>query len=195
MAEALTQPPLKAHATPQLSVKTQRLEELTGPQKTKLLVLKSGRKNGVSSNHNKDKLEDGFQGTKKSDIRIRCRKEIDNVFRLIKKKTSTTNASLHPASVPMEKPKTLTNEAVDSHAIENEVTNGGTNDTIKQPVDPKLSGGMNGYILPCNSDTNPSSIFRSPVNGLEDIMNNKVLYVVYKFEVASKLGEGGFERI
>lgn len=36
------------------------------------------------------------------------------------------------------------------------------------------SGGMNGYISPCAGDPHPP-IFRSPVEGLEDIMGNQVL--------------------
>ncbi|KAM7258149.1 hypothetical protein ACFE04_013890 [Oxalis oulophora] len=60
---------------------------------------------------------------------------INDFFRLIKKKTSTTNASSHPASVPMEKPETLTNEAVDSHAIENGVSNGGTSERLSEVGD------------------------------------------------------------
>ncbi|KAM7278495.1 hypothetical protein ACFE04_005629 [Oxalis oulophora] len=54
-----------------------------------------------------------------------------------------------------------------------------SDDEVKQPIDPKLSDGMNGYISPCAGDASPST-FRSPIDGLEDITNNKVLSVVYK---------------
>jgi len=36
------------------------------------------------------------------------------------------------------------------------------------------SGGMNGYITLCSGDPCPP-IFRSPVDGLEDIMDNQVM--------------------
>lgn len=45
------------------------------------------------------------------------------------------------------------------------------------PCDLKLilcSGGMNGYISLCNGDPCPP-VFRSPVKGLEDIMDNRVM--------------------
>lgn len=36
------------------------------------------------------------------------------------------------------------------------------------------SDGMNGYISPCAGDTHPP-IFRSPVSGMEDILDNEVM--------------------
>lgn len=36
------------------------------------------------------------------------------------------------------------------------------------------SGGMNGYISLCSGDPCPT-IFRSPVGGMEDIMDNQVM--------------------
>ncbi|KAJ0024742.1 hypothetical protein Pint_09130 [Pistacia integerrima] len=41
------------------------------------------------------------------------------------------------------------------------------------------SGGMNGYISPCAGDPHPP-IFRSPVDGMEDIMGNQVVCAIYK---------------
>jgi len=37
-----------------------------------------------------------------------------------------------------------------------------------------FSGGMNGYIALCCGDLSPP-VFRSPVDGLEDIMDNQVM--------------------
>jgi hypothetical protein len=37
----------------------------------------------------------------------------------------------------------------------------------------KCSGGMNGYLSPCAGDPRPP-IFRSPVAGMEDIIDNQV---------------------
>jgi hypothetical protein len=37
-----------------------------------------------------------------------------------------------------------------------------------------FSGGMNGYIALCSGDPSPP-VFRSPVDGLEDIMDNQVM--------------------
>ncbi|XP_058084387.1 5'-3' exoribonuclease 3-like [Magnolia sinica] len=50
---------------------------------------------------------------------------------------------------------------------------------VKEKLDPKASGGMNGYLSLCNGDPCPP-IFRSPVTGMEDIMNNQVLCAIYK---------------
>lgn len=36
------------------------------------------------------------------------------------------------------------------------------------------SGGMNGYLSLCNGDPCPP-VFRSPVKGMEDIMDNQVM--------------------
>ncbi|KAL6658910.1 hypothetical protein ACP70R_002950 [Stipagrostis hirtigluma subsp. patula] len=50
---------------------------------------------------------------------------------------------------------------------------------IKENLDPSASGGMNGYIALCGGDPCPP-IFRSPVDGLEDIMDNQVICSIYK---------------
>ncbi|RLM91853.1 hypothetical protein C2845_PM08G09200 [Panicum miliaceum] len=50
---------------------------------------------------------------------------------------------------------------------------------IKEKLDPSASGGMNGYITLCSGDPCPP-IFRSPVDGLEDIMDNQVICSIYK---------------
>ncbi|XP_010244085.1 PREDICTED: 5'-3' exoribonuclease 3-like isoform X2 [Nelumbo nucifera] len=49
---------------------------------------------------------------------------------------------------------------------------------IKEKLDPRASGGMNGYISLCRGDPCPP-IFRSPVTGMEDIMNNQVICAIY----------------
>ncbi|PIA55524.1 hypothetical protein AQUCO_00700075v1 [Aquilegia coerulea] len=49
---------------------------------------------------------------------------------------------------------------------------------IKERIDPKASGGMNGYISLCSGDPCPP-IFRSAVMGMEDIMNNQVICAIY----------------
>ncbi|XP_078438511.1 5'-3' exoribonuclease 3 isoform X2 [Wolffia australiana] len=51
--------------------------------------------------------------------------------------------------------------------------------TLKEKIDPVASGGMNGYICPCSGDPCPP-VFRSPVGGMDDIMNNNVICSVYK---------------
>ncbi|XP_021771557.1 5'-3' exoribonuclease 3-like isoform X1 [Chenopodium quinoa] len=54
---------------------------------------------------------------------------------------------------------------------------------VKEKIDPKAraacSGGMNGYICLCAGDPCPP-IFRSPVSGMEDIVDNQVICVIYK---------------
>ncbi|XP_068646686.1 5'-3' exoribonuclease 3 isoform X2 [Aristolochia californica] len=50
---------------------------------------------------------------------------------------------------------------------------------VKEKIDPRASGGMNGYLSPCAGDPCPL-IFRSPISDMEDIMNNQVLCVVYR---------------
>ncbi|XP_063949470.1 5'-3' exoribonuclease 3 [Daucus carota subsp. sativus] len=49
---------------------------------------------------------------------------------------------------------------------------------IKEQIDPGASGGMNGYISLCAGDPCPT-IFRSPVEGMEDIMDNQVICAIY----------------
>ncbi|SPT16010.1 unnamed protein product [Triticum aestivum] len=50
---------------------------------------------------------------------------------------------------------------------------------IKEPLEPSASGGMSGYISLCGGDPSPP-VFRSPVDGLEDIMDNQVICSIYK---------------
>ncbi|KAG9458025.1 hypothetical protein H6P81_002533 [Aristolochia fimbriata] len=50
---------------------------------------------------------------------------------------------------------------------------------VKEKIDPRASGGMNGYLSPCSGDPCPL-IFRSPISDMEDIMNNQVLCVIYR---------------
>ncbi|XP_009627640.1 5'-3' exoribonuclease 3 isoform X1 [Nicotiana tomentosiformis] len=50
---------------------------------------------------------------------------------------------------------------------------------VKERLDPKSSGGMNGYISLCMGDPCPP-IFRSPIDGLEDIMDNQVICAIYR---------------
>ncbi|CAN6482583.1 unnamed protein product [Victoria cruziana] len=56
---------------------------------------------------------------------------------------------------------------------------------VKEKIDPQSSGGMNGYLSPCNGDACPP-IFRSPVGGMEDITQNQVLSAIYKLPDAHK---------
>lgn len=49
----------------------------------------------------------------------------------------------------------------------------------KEPISPKKSGGMNGYISVPAGDPYPR-IFRSPIDGMEDIMDNEVICVIYQ---------------
>ncbi|XP_031117117.1 5'-3' exoribonuclease 3 isoform X1 [Ipomoea triloba] len=48
----------------------------------------------------------------------------------------------------------------------------------KEPIDPGASGGMNGYLSLCGGDPCPP-VFRSPVQGMEDIMDNQVICAIY----------------
>lgn len=50
---------------------------------------------------------------------------------------------------------------------------------IKEKLDPVASGGMNGYLSLCNGDPCPP-VFRSPVEGMEDITDNQVICSIYK---------------
>ncbi|KAL3845308.1 hypothetical protein ACJIZ3_002711 [Penstemon smallii] len=49
----------------------------------------------------------------------------------------------------------------------------------KEPIDPVASVGMNGYISLCAGDPCPP-VFRSPISGMEDIMNNQVICAIYR---------------
>uniref|UniRef100_A0A1J3FKE4 5'-3' exoribonuclease n=1 Tax=Noccaea caerulescens TaxID=107243 RepID=A0A1J3FKE4_NOCCA len=50
---------------------------------------------------------------------------------------------------------------------------------IKVKIRPELSDGMNGYLTPCAGETHPP-IFRSPIEGMEDILTNQVICCVYR---------------
>ncbi|XP_052201643.1 5'-3' exoribonuclease 3 isoform X2 [Diospyros lotus] len=50
---------------------------------------------------------------------------------------------------------------------------------VKEQLDPRASGGMNGYISLCAGDPCPP-VFRSPVAGLDDIMDNQVICAIYR---------------
>ncbi|KAG7029973.1 5'-3' exoribonuclease 3, partial [Cucurbita argyrosperma subsp. argyrosperma] len=50
---------------------------------------------------------------------------------------------------------------------------------VKEKINPELSEGMNGYLFPCSGELCPQ-IFRSPVEGMEDIMNNQVICAIYR---------------
>ncbi|ONK64599.1 uncharacterized protein A4U43_C07F27820 [Asparagus officinalis] len=58
-------------------------------------------------------------------------------------------------------------------------------DNIKVKIDPVSSGGMNGYLSLCNGDPCPP-VFRSPVEGMKDIMDNQVICSIYKLPDAHK---------
>ncbi|GAA0170292.1 exoribonuclease [Lithospermum erythrorhizon] len=49
---------------------------------------------------------------------------------------------------------------------------------MREKIDPGASGGMNGYICLCDGDPCPP-IFRSPVQTLEDVMDNQVVCAIY----------------
>lgn len=57
--------------------------------------------------------------------------------------------------------------------------NEGERSLIKEKLDPKASGGMNGYICLSAGDPCPP-IFRSPISGLEDIVDNQVICAIYQ---------------
>jgi 5'-3' exoribonuclease 2 len=50
---------------------------------------------------------------------------------------------------------------------------------VKEQIDPGASGGMNGYLSLCGGDPCPP-IFRSPVEGMQDIMDNQVICAIYR---------------
>ncbi|KAJ8772759.1 hypothetical protein K2173_027936 [Erythroxylum novogranatense] len=56
---------------------------------------------------------------------------------------------------------------------------------VKEPINPELSDGMNGYISPCAGDAHPP-IFRSPVVGMEDILDNQVICAIYRLPAPHK---------
>ncbi|EXC00968.1 5'-3' exoribonuclease 3 [Morus notabilis] len=60
---------------------------------------------------------------------------------------------------------------------------------IKERIDPQIraacSDGMNGYLSPCGGEPCPP-VFRSPVSGMEDIMDNQVICAIYRLPDAHK---------
>ncbi|XP_060199805.1 5'-3' exoribonuclease 3 isoform X2 [Lycium barbarum] len=56
---------------------------------------------------------------------------------------------------------------------------------VKELLDPKASGGMNGYISLCMGDPCPP-IFRAPIDGMEDIMDNQVICAIYRLPDSHK---------
>ncbi|CAA3012669.1 5 -3 exoribonuclease 3 [Olea europaea subsp. europaea] len=55
----------------------------------------------------------------------------------------------------------------------------------KERLDPGASGGMHGYISLCAGDPCPP-IFRSPVRGMEDVMDNQVVCAIYRLPDSHK---------
>ncbi|MCD7456075.1 5'-3' exoribonuclease 3 [Datura stramonium] len=56
---------------------------------------------------------------------------------------------------------------------------------VKEPLDPIASGGMNGYLSLCGGDPCPP-IFRSPIEGMENITENQVICAIYRLPDAHK---------
>ncbi|VFQ81924.1 unnamed protein product [Cuscuta campestris] len=56
---------------------------------------------------------------------------------------------------------------------------------VKEIIDPGASGGMNGFLSLCAGDPCPT-IFRSPLQGMEDIMDNQVICAIYRLPDAHK---------
>ncbi|KAL8229360.1 hypothetical protein R6Q57_014260 [Mikania cordata] len=50
---------------------------------------------------------------------------------------------------------------------------------VQEKIDPLASGGMNGYISLCAGDPCPP-VFTSPVDGMDDIIDNQVICAIYK---------------
>ncbi|KAJ0454422.1 putative transcription factor interactor and regulator CCHC(Zn) family [Helianthus annuus] len=50
---------------------------------------------------------------------------------------------------------------------------------VKEQIDPSASGAMNGYLSLCAGDPCPP-VFSSPVDGMDDIMDNQVICAIYK---------------
>ncbi|KAL4567917.1 hypothetical protein LXL04_023513 [Taraxacum kok-saghyz] len=50
---------------------------------------------------------------------------------------------------------------------------------ITEQIDPVASGGMNGYLSLCGGDPCPP-VFSSPVDGMDDIMDNQVICAIYR---------------
>ncbi|XP_042991601.1 5'-3' exoribonuclease 3 [Carya illinoinensis] len=50
---------------------------------------------------------------------------------------------------------------------------------VKEKLKPEKSGGMNGYLSPCAGEPHPP-IFRSPVIGMEDIIDNQVICAIFQ---------------
>ncbi|KAM7517253.1 hypothetical protein LguiA_006836 [Lonicera macranthoides] len=56
---------------------------------------------------------------------------------------------------------------------------------VKEQINTGASGGMNGYLSLCAGDPCPP-IFRSPVGGMQDIMDNQVICAIYRLPSAHK---------
>ncbi|KAJ0092719.1 hypothetical protein Patl1_26782 [Pistacia atlantica] len=56
---------------------------------------------------------------------------------------------------------------------------------VKESLKPELSDGMNGYISPAAGDSH-ASVFKSPVDGMEDIKSNQVIRASYQLPDAHK---------
>ncbi|KAF8109130.1 hypothetical protein N665_0102s0039 [Sinapis alba] len=50
---------------------------------------------------------------------------------------------------------------------------------FKVKIRPELSDAMNGYLTPCSGETHPP-VFRSPMEGMEDILDNQVICCIYR---------------
>lgn len=50
---------------------------------------------------------------------------------------------------------------------------------VNEKIDPRASGGMNGFLCLCHGEACPP-IFISPIKGMENITHNQVLSVIYK---------------
>ncbi|XP_010536355.1 PREDICTED: 5'-3' exoribonuclease 3 [Tarenaya hassleriana] len=56
---------------------------------------------------------------------------------------------------------------------------------VKVKIRPELSDCMNGYLTLCSGETHPP-IFRSPIQGMEDILANEVICAIYRLPDAHK---------
>ncbi|KAM1012341.1 hypothetical protein ACFX13_043211 [Malus domestica] len=80
-------------------------------------------------------------------------------------------ASSHPLSVCIYSLDNRCKQLTDKERVE-----------VKERIDPKYrdacSEGMNGYLSPCTGEPCPP-VFRSPVDSMEDIMDNQVICAIY----------------
>ncbi|GMQ01935.1 hypothetical protein CsSME_00048389 [Camellia sinensis var. sinensis] len=74
-------------------------------------------------------------------------------------------------------------------ALHSSASNPDLLDGLEKPTNPAnraiCSGGMHGYRSLCSGDPCPP-IFRSPISGMEDIMDNQVICAIYRFPDAHK---------